>query len=71
MSTKVQLKIAEKPQILVPIKAVFSQDGKKMVTIIDKSGQKHNVAVITSKTTLTDVAIVEGISPGDRIVVPN
>lgn len=71
MSAKAQLNIEETPQILLPIKAVFTQNGQRMVTIIDKSGQRQNKAVVTGKTTLTDVAIVSGISPGDKVVVPH
>jgi HlyD family secretion protein len=71
MSGTVELDIPEPPQIFLPIDAVHPQNGKSMVTVLDKNGQRHEVEVITGKTTLTDVAIVKGISPGDRVVVPN
>lgn len=71
MSAQVELDIPEPPQIFLPIKAVYQKNGQRMVTILTKSGKRREVVVITGKTTLTEVAIAEGISPGDRVVVPN
>jgi HlyD family secretion protein len=71
MSGTVELDIPEPPQIFLPIRAVFQKDNKTMVTVVDKDGQRRDVVVITGKTTLTEVAIVKGISPGDQVVVPH
>ncbi len=71
MSGAVELDIPEAPQIFLPIKAVAQKNGKTVVTVEDKNGQRREVVVITGKTTLTEVAIVKGISPGDRVVVPH
>lgn len=69
MSAAVSLAIPQPPQIFLPIGAVFEQNGQTMVKIVDKSGQQHNVPVITGKTTLTEVAIIQGVKPGDHVVV--
>lgn len=71
MSAAVELDIPEPPLIYLPIKAVHQKNGQSLVTILTPSGEHKEVAVITGKTTLTEVAIVAGISPGDRVVVPN
>lgn len=71
MSAAIELDIPEPPQIYLPIKAVFEKDGQKMVTVVTQSGEHRNVVVITGKTTLTEVAIVQGIAPGDSVVVPH
>ncbi len=71
MSGAAELDIPEPPQIFLPIKAVIQKNGKTVVTVEDKDGVRREVVVITGKTTLTEVAIVKGISPGDRVVVPH
>ena len=71
MSAQAELDIPEPPQIYLPIKAVYQKNGQRMVTILNKSGQRQEVPVVTGKTTLTEVAIIQGISPGDRVVVPH
>ncbi len=71
MSATAELSIPEKPQIYLPIKAVYPKNGQKMVTVITQNNQQKEVPVITGKTTLTEVAIIQGISAGDRVAVPN
>lgn len=71
MSAQVELDIPSKSQIYLPIKAVYEKNGQKMVTIINKAGQRQEVQVITGETTITDVAIIEGITPGEKVVVPH
>ncbi len=69
MSSAVSLEIPEPPQIYLPIGAVFEQNGQSMVKIVDKSGQQRSVPVVTGKTTLREVAIVQGVKPGDHVVI--
>lgn len=71
MSAAVELNISEAPQIFLPIAAVYQKNGKNKVTVLDRSGKRREVEVITGKTTLTEVAIAKGIAPGDRVVVPH
>ncbi len=63
MSGAAERDIPEPPQIFLPIKAVIQKNGKTVVTVEDKDGVRREVVVITGKTTLTEVAIVKGISP--------
>ena len=69
MKAAVELDIPEPPQIYLPIKAVYEKNNQKMVTILLPSGEEKEVPVVTGKTTLTEVAIIEGLSPGDKVVV--
>lgn len=71
MSASVEFDIPEPPQIYLPIKAVYEKNGQKLVTVVSPSGEQRAVPVITGKTTLTEVAIVQGVSAGDRVVVPH
>ena len=70
MTADFEIDIKSPAKILLPIKAVFQKDGQSMVTIIDaKTGQQKTVPVITGDTTLTDVSIVKGVKPGDKVVI--
>jgi HlyD family secretion protein len=71
MSAAVELDIPEAPQIYVPLAAVHQTNGQRAVTVVDKNGQRHEVPVVTGKTTLTEVAIITGLQPGDQVVVPH
>lgn len=71
MSAAVELDIPEPPQLFLPIKAVSRKNGQSWVTILSPSGVPKEVQVITGKTTLTEVAILRGVSAGDHVVVPN
>lgn len=70
MSTKIQISIQNPPQIVIPLNAVFQQNGKSMVRIIDPTGNVRAVPVVTGQTTLTDVTVTQGLKPGDQVVVP-
>ncbi len=70
MTAKVQIDIKEKSRILLPIKAIFQTNGKSMVTIVDQSGQRKNISVITGETTPQGlVTIISGVKAGDKVVV--
>lgn len=71
MSSAVELDIAETPQIYVPLTAVHQKNNQRLVTVVDKNGQRREVQVVTGKTTLNEVAIAKGLEPGDQVVVPN
>jgi len=70
MTSKIEIDIKKQPVIMVPIAAVFRKNGGAGVTIIDKSGKRRVVSVVTGFTTPTQVAIVSGVKDGDRVVVP-
>jgi HlyD family secretion protein len=71
MSAAVELDIPESPMIYLPINAVYQKNGQSMVTLVTPTGEHRETPVVTGKTTLTEVAIVKGVSPGDRVAVPN
>lgn len=70
MSAAVELDISESPQIYIPLEAVHPKNNQRLVTVVGKDGQRREVEVITGKTTLTEVAIIKGLEPGDKVVVP-
>lgn len=72
MSAKVEIIISAEPQITVPIAAVSERDGNVYVQCYDdKLKKSHEVAVKTGKTTPENVAILAGLKPGDKILLPN
>jgi HlyD family secretion protein len=72
MSAKVAIMLQGKPQISVPINAVFRQNSQYVVKVVNKTTGKFSfVPVITGQTTPTSVVIIAGLQAGDQIVVPN
>ncbi len=71
MSIKVDLAITSQPQIKIPIAAVFtSASGESMVTIIDpKSGKPRDIVVEPGTTDIDNVTILNGLKPGDKVIV--
>lgn len=69
MSAKVRITLPHPKEILIPIAAVYHDNDKTWVKKIDlKTGHTKPMAVITGKTTFTQVVIKKGLQPGDRIV---
>lgn len=69
MDAKVELQIKAQPAIAVPIKAIWEKNGQTVVTILGKDGKQKTVPVQTGRTTATEVAIVSGLKPGDKVIV--
>lgn len=71
MSARVQLTIETKPVMQVPINAV-SQDvnGNSSVQLQIANGNTVKTQVETGTTDLTQVVILNGLKPGDKILVP-
>lgn len=69
MTAKVDLPIEGKPEIMLPINAVFNKEGVSYVTVVDSNGTRKDVQVITGNTTPTNVVIVQGVSDGQKVVV--
>lgn len=67
MTAEVTLDISAPKQIMIPIGAVTQTNQGNFVTII-RQGKKQTVSVITGQTTLTQIAIMHGLEPGDTIV---
>lgn len=71
MTADIKLTLKNKPEIIVPIEAVSSMDGKSMVKILDpKTNQIKTVEVKTGQTTFQGVAILDGLHEGDKVVLP-
>ncbi len=69
MSAKVTITLAHPKEILIPLAAVTHHDNKQWVQRINPKTQRpESKAIITGKTTLTDVSVEKGLAPGDRIV---
>lgn len=72
MSAKVQISITEPEQIMVPLDAVFQEEGRSMVKVKDKeSGEVKKVPVVIGKTSADEIVIEHGINVGDVIVYNN
>lgn len=71
MTANVELIIYEKPDaLLVPINTVMSIKGERFIKVKDKKTQKtKKVKVKTGFTTLDSVEILEGLKPGDEVVL--
>ena len=69
MNARVELQTQSKPMIYVPIKAIKEKNGQTVVTTLDKNSKQKTVPVQTGHTTQTEVAIISGLKPGDRVVV--
>lgn len=70
MTCKIDIAIKEKPQVMIPLKALQRKNGLPMVTMVAASGERKTVQVLTGTTTPDGyVAIVSGIKVGDKVLV--
>lgn len=70
MSAKIALTTKLPPALTVPLSAVTQQDNNAQVEVIDpKTGKIKKVNVKTGRTSQGSVAILEGLHPGDKIVI--
>ena len=71
MSATVEVTVYERADaLLVPLDAVTVRDGQALLRVRDAdSGDVREVPVATGVTTLDSVEIVDGIGPGDEIVL--
>lgn len=70
MSVKVEVRTESKPELSVPIVAVFEKKGVTFVKI-KKAGKITEVPVKTGQTTLDSVIIESKLTEGDYLVVPH
>lgn len=72
MSAKVEINLNDDARMMIPANAIVERNGASYVQRYDKDTKKiKDVLVQTGKTTPDSVAILSGLIPGDRIVVPN
>lgn len=58
-----------KASVFVPITAVQKQaDGRNFIWVVDKQNKAHRAAVTTGQTSGNRIAIIDGISIGERII---
>lgn len=69
MTAQFEIDLKSAAQIMLPINAVVQKNGKSFVTVLDASGKKTDVSVVTGETTPTQVVIVKGILGGEKVVV--
>ena len=71
MSAAIEILLLDRPDaLLVPVRAVENEGGQFFVRKVDPAGgQPARVPVTTGLSTPDMVEIVEGVSPGDTIVV--
>ncbi len=71
MSARVEVVVYEKENaLLIPVGAVELQDGRPWLWVRDRgSGEARAVEVVTGMTTVDSVEIIDGISPGDEILI--
>lgn len=72
MTAMVKVVVEQAPAILIPIKAVEMKNGMAFVRKLDSKHKKLlSVPVMTGKTTLGEVEVLQGLSEGERLLVPN
>ena len=72
MSAKVEIDLDEDQQLMVPINALIEKNNETYVQLYDvKAGKLKDQMIRTGKTTQDSVAILSGLKPGDKIVVPD
>lgn len=70
MNAKFEVDIKSPPHVMLPVNAVIENNGMTTATILDSQGKQKTVPVVTGNTTPTEVVIVSGVNPGDKVVVP-
>jgi macrolide-specific efflux system membrane fusion protein len=54
--------------VQIPTAALRTQGGRNFVLVVDNEGNKREVDVETGLTTATEVEIVKGLTPGQKVV---
>jgi len=71
MSAFITIVIYDRPAaLLVPITAVEQREGKTWLQVLNSDGVSEHREVETGLTSLDSVEIINGLSPGDHIVLP-
>jgi HlyD family secretion protein len=68
MSAAIELLVDEDKQLLIPIKAIKQDNGKRIVTILNQNGAKEEREVITGIATADQVVIDRGLKEGEVVV---
>ncbi|OGV52123.1 MAG: hypothetical protein A3F46_05745 [Legionellales bacterium RIFCSPHIGHO2_12_FULL_42_9] len=68
MSAAIELMIDEDKQLLIPIKAIRQDNGKRLVTVLNKDGTEETREVETGVATADQVVIDRGLKEGEVVV---
>lgn len=68
MTAQVKIDVDQGAQIMIPIKAVTNSNGKAMVEKI-VAGKKVATTITTGNTNQSQVAVLSGLKPGDKIAL--
>lgn len=70
MDAKFEVDITSPAHVMLPVNAVVENNGMTTVTVLDSQGKQKTVPVVTGNTTPTEVVIISGVNPGDKVVIP-
>lgn len=72
MTAKVDIKIDEKADVMIPVNAIREKDGQAWVTVYDtKRRKKIERQIQPGSTTMDAVVVTAGLTPGEHIVIPH
>jgi macrolide-specific efflux system membrane fusion protein len=54
--------------VQIPLAALRTQGARNFVLVVDSAGNKREVDVEVGLTTATEVEIVKGLTPGQKVV---
>ncbi len=70
MSAKVSVNIQSKPEIVIPIEAVFEKEGTDRVIVIDpKTKKEKETVIVVGKTNPEGISVISGLKAGDKVLV--
>jgi multidrug efflux pump subunit AcrA (membrane-fusion protein) len=69
MTAKIEIAVSEKPNMMIPIAAIFEENGLSCVNVMDSRGKIKKTVIKTGKTTLDSAVVLSGLRLGDKIVV--
>lgn len=69
MTSKIKITFEQGKKMVVPLSAIVTEKGQSFVMTIDKSGEHKLVPVTVGNTTANGIIILNGISPGTKVVL--
>lgn len=69
MTSKIKITFEQGRKIVVPLSAIITQNGQSFLMLVEKSGEHKLVPVTVGNTTTSGIIILEGVSPGARVVL--
>lgn len=71
MAAEVAFTTENPPAITIPLEAIIEKKGHYLVKIMDKKGQVEEKRVVPGTTNESSIQILQGLSSGDQIVLPD